>query len=132
MSERDDNEIVARLGRLRVATRGDRIVKTALPGAKLRLPRCGRRRPFVGDVVGNPRERVDGRHMRPHRRREKARRDGKILVVRPRQALARGVRTGQRLLPGRARHTGIVKVNLVMPNSSDQMTPMARFTIIDA
>ncbi len=81
MSERDDNEIVTRLRRLRVATRGDRIVKAALPGAKLRLPRCGRGRPFVGDVVGNPRERVDGRHMRPHRRREKAGRDGKILVV---------------------------------------------------
>jgi hypothetical protein len=78
------------------------------------LPSCGRRRSFVGDVVGHPRERVDGRHMRPHRLREKPRGHGEILVVRPRQGLARDVRTGQQFLPGRARHTGIVRVNLVI------------------
>ena len=59
-----------------------------------------RRGAFVGDVVGDARERIDRRDVRTHRRGQQPRRHRKILVMRPRQRLACRVRARKRLGPG--------------------------------
>ena len=62
---------------------------------KLFLPFGRRRAALVGDVVRDARERIHRRDVRPHRRGQQARRDGKVFVVRSRQRLARRVRARQ-------------------------------------
>jgi hypothetical protein len=63
-----------------------------LPQPKL-LSSFGRpRASLVGDVVRHAGERVNGRDVRPHRRRQQVRRDREIFVVRPRERLARRIR----------------------------------------
>ena len=64
--------------------------------ALLRRPRA-----FVGEVVRDARERVDGGHVRPHRARQEQRRDGKVLVVLAREPRASGVRRLEPRVAGR-------------------------------
>ena len=100
MGERDDNQILVRMRR-GVATGfdGDRRVQPALPRVELRQALGGRRR--------CPRRRCRrprARTRRPPRRaaaspRQQPRRDRKILVMRPRQRLARRVGARERLGP---------------------------------
>jgi hypothetical protein len=67
-------------------------VKPPVPGLTLHLADPGRNGALIGQVVGNARERIHGGDVRPHWPREQPRGDGKILVVRLCQPLARGVR----------------------------------------
>jgi hypothetical protein len=86
--ERDDDQILV-IGRFRRRSLGrQRAMKAAPPGIEPRLALGGRQRALVGDVVGDPRERIDGCDVRPHLARQQARRHGKILVMRSGQRLA--------------------------------------------
>ena len=78
--------------------RAGRARAAALPGVEQREPLRPAQRAFVGEVVGHAGERVDRRHVRPHRARKQPRRDREVLVVLARETLA--VRVGGRE-PGR-------------------------------
>ncbi len=86
------NQVVAiAVDRLRVRS-FEGHMQPPLPCGETRQPLLGRRIAFVGHVVRHSSERVHRRDVRPHRRRQEARRHGKILVVRSGQGFARGVR----------------------------------------
>ena len=71
-----------------------------LPPQKFSLPHAGWCGALIRHIVGNPRKRIHRSHVRTHGRGKQARRDGKILVMRLRQALACVVRA-RRATPGR-------------------------------
>ena len=99
MGERDQNQILMHMRRAFHSFDGDSRMQPPLPRVELREPLGGRRRAFVSNVVGDAGEGVDGGDVRAHRRRQQARRDRKILVVRAGHGLARGVGARQRLGP---------------------------------
>ena len=56
----------------------------------------GRPVSLVGEVVGLPRERVDGRNVRSHASRQQPGRHGEVLVVGRGKTLALGIRRAER------------------------------------
>ncbi len=99
MSERDDNQILVGMRRIAGSLDGGGLVQPTFP----RLEPCqtiGRRRgTLVRDVVGHARVGVHRGNVRTHAGRQQPRCHGKVLVVRTRQRLARGVGARQRLGP---------------------------------
>ena len=89
MTEREKNQIVPR--RRAVLAVRCRTMQPILPLCEVRLALARRHGAFVGNIISHPRERIDRRHVRPHRPRQETRRDRKILVVRARHRLARRV-----------------------------------------
>src|SRR5215510_794597 len=81
-------------------------MQATLPAVEPREPIGRRGNTFVGDVVGDACISVHRRDVRPHGLRQQPRCDGKVLVVRPCQGLARGVRARERLGP--TGHHGIL------------------------
>jgi hypothetical protein len=59
----------------------DRVVELALPRIEPRDALRGRHRPFVGQIVGDPRPRVDGGQMPAERPGQQPRADREVLVV---------------------------------------------------
>ena len=106
MRQRGDDEVLVLVRRAFGVLHGDGRMQPPLPGVQLRQAIGRRRGSLVGDVVGNAGERVYGGNVGAHRRRQQLRRHRKILVMRPRQRLARRVRTRKRLGP--EGHDGIL------------------------
>ena len=90
MADGRENQRIA-IERPDVRLAGGRAMKPILPRAQPRLPLLRRRVSFVGEIIGDARERIDRRHVRAHRRRQQPRRHRKIFVMRPRQLRAGGV-----------------------------------------
>ena len=78
MRERDNNQILMGMWRGVRPFDGDRRVQPPLPRVELGEPLGGRRRSFVGDVVGDAREGVHRRDVRTHRRRQQPDATGKF------------------------------------------------------
>ena len=92
MGERRHDQIVTRRGAVaRQCPPLDGVVEAAAPRPQPLLTDWSRLDALIGDVVGNARERVHRRHVRPHRSGQKARGHGKVLVMRLREPLAIGI-----------------------------------------
>ena len=103
MRHGSENQIATLVMRPGVASL-DSDMQAALPRGERGLAIGGRRRAFVGDVVGDAGKRVHRGNMRPHVPGQHPRRDRKVFIVRSRQRLTRGVGSRER-----SRHWGIVR-----------------------
>ena len=111
MRRRRDDEPLLIVRERRGAVGVHRGVQAPPPGVEARQPIGGRGVSLVRDVVADARISVHRGDVRTHRRRQQARRDRKIFIMRPRQRLARSV--GRREPLGPTGHQGILRRDAV-------------------
>ncbi len=96
MRQCDDDQVVLAIASGRQTTGLHGFVQPRLPRTQPGLPRRGRISAFVGHVIADASESIDGGDVGTHVSREQARGDRKVLVVTRGERRTRLVCSGQR------------------------------------